>query len=308
MPARWRSLFPRVLARRISPLAEAAFPAGRGDLEANIKQLGQEVSALRSLLAAQEDRAQRKLRDGLSSAVNLLAILPHLRIEGVLPPFPHTGFEVPGEMAAFLYHLIRRNRPRLVMELGSGSSTVLLAASVRANGFGRLISVEHDPEYRDRTAQFLRHTELSDWVDLIETPLVEQDFRGRSLKWYWLTPLLRTLSEKIDLLFIDGPPGRLQPLSRYPALPALAAHLSPHALVVVDDGQREDETRMIDLWRGLDISFETETLGFLPRSPVLLTVPASQDRFAELRRPREDRAAADEDDAARTPERRGRMS
>jgi predicted O-methyltransferase YrrM len=297
IPARLRSLLTLGLSDAVSGLGERlasldasvkellAGGAGERDRAAEqMARLEQEIGALRSLVNAQDERAQRKLKAGFSSAVNLLTVLPHLKIEGVLPPFPHMGFEVPGEMAAFLYHLIRRHRPKLILELGSGSSTVLLAASARANGLGRVISIEHDPTYRDRTAQFLRQTELSDWVDLIEAPLVEQRFGDLSLHWYYLAPLLRTLSERIDLLFVDGPPGKIQALSRYPAIPVLAPHLSPQGLILVDDGRRDDEMRMIELWREVEgVSFDVEMLGFLPRSPILLTLPASH-RVAELRR------------------------
>ena len=308
MPARLRSLLTLGLSDAISGLGErlGSVDAGLKDLFAadaternrfadRLARMEQDLAALRSLVLAQDERGQRKLRAGFSSAVNLLAVLPHLKIDGVLPPFPHQGFEVPGEMAAFLYHLIRRHRPKLILELGSGSSTVLLAASARANGAGRVITIEHDPDYRDRTAQFLRQTELSDWVDLIEAPLVEQRFGALALQWYNLAPLLRTLSDRIDLLFVDGPPGKLQALSRYPALPVLASHLSAQALILVDDGRRADEVRMIELWREIDgVSFDVETLGFLPRSPILLTLPASQNRVAELRRAQEGRTAASE--------------
>jgi predicted O-methyltransferase YrrM len=308
MPARLRSLLTLGLWDLISGLGEkvasldagvhamrAEGAAGRDLLEGQVKRLEQDVAALRSLLHAQDERFQRKLRAGFSSAANLLSVLPHLKIDGVLPPFPHQGFEVPGEMAAFLYHLIRRHRPKLILELGSGSSTVLLAASARANGVGRVISIEHDPGYRDRTAQFLRQTELSDRVDLVEAPLVEQRFGEHTLQWYDLAPLLRTLSEKIDFLFVDGPPGKTQPLSRYPALPVLRPHLSAQAQILVDDGRRDDEARMVELWRGLEgVSFDTEVLSFLPRSPILLTMPASQNRVAELRLLQELRTAGDE--------------
>jgi hypothetical protein len=59
---------------------------------------------------------------------------------------------------------------------------------------------------------------------------------------------------------------------RYPALPVFAPYLSPQALVVIDDGRREDETRMVELWRELGVQFEAEPLGFLPRAPVLVTM------------------------------------
>ncbi|MDQ3558114.1 MAG: class I SAM-dependent methyltransferase [Pseudomonadota bacterium] len=258
-------------------------PAAGVTLEEQLSQLQKDVASLRALVIAQNEHAQRKLRASLSSAVNLISLLPHLKIDGVLPPFSHLGWEITGELAAFLFHLIRRRRPKLVFELGSGSSTILFAAALRANGMGRVISVEHDPEHRQRTAQFLQDTELSDWAALVETPLVEQRFGSLDLQWYDLDPLLRGMSETIDILFVDGPPGRIQPLSRYPALPVLKPHLSEQAIVLVDDGRRDDEMRMVELWRELDISFDVEPLSFLPRSPLLLTVPANPNWIAELR-------------------------
>lgn len=274
---------------------EAGLTALRGEGGAlpaadRLDQLQKEIAALRALVIATDEHAQRKLKAGLASAVNLISVLPQLGIEGVLPPFPHRGFEVTGEFAVFLFHLVRRHRPKLIMELGCGSSSVLFAAALRANGAGRVISIENDREHLERTAQYLRNTDLSDWVELVEAPLVEQAFGGRSLLWYDIAALRGRLSETIDLLFIDGPPGRLQALSRYPALPTLHPHLSPQALVLVDDGRREDETQMVELWRELQLPFQTETLGFLPRAPYLLRMGAVEDRVTAFRPAKSERA------------------
>jgi predicted O-methyltransferase YrrM len=271
----------------------SAAPVSVDDRLAKIEQ---DIVALQSLVRARDDRSKRMLRAGLSSLLNVMAILPQLRINGVIPPFPHQGFEITGEEAAFLYHLIRRHRPKLVMELGSGSSTFLFAAAVRANGSGRVISVEHGAAHASQTLQFLAQAELSEWVQLVKAPLVERVIGGRAFQWYDLESLLGTMSEKIDLLFVDGPPGKMQSLSRYPALPVLGPYLSPQALIFVDDGGREDELRMIELWRELeDVAFEAETLGFLPRAPVLLKFGAVDSRIAELRLARDERAGQDDD-------------
>jgi predicted O-methyltransferase YrrM len=297
LPARLRSLLSRrllELGARLQDAANSTAPAtsiapGPPVLGERLAKIEQDIVALRSLVRARDDRSKRTLRAGLSSLLNVLAILPQLRINGVIPPFPHQGFEITGEEAAFLYHLIRRHRPKLVMELGSGSSTFLFAAAVRANGSGRVLSVEHDDEHASQTRRFLEQAELSEWVQLVRAPLIEQSLGDRVFLWYDLAGLLASMNEKIDLLFVDGPPGKMQSLSRYPALPLLAPHLSPQAFVFVDDGGREDELRMIELWRGLnDIPFEAETLSFLPRAPVLLKFGAAEPRIAELHLARED--------------------
>lgn len=274
-----------------------------------LQRIEDDIVALRSIVRTRDDRAQKKLKAALSSLVNTVAILPQLDIKGVIPPFPHQGFEITGEEAAFLFHLIRRQRPKLIMELGSGSSTVLFAAALRANGSGRIISIEHDSAHARQTAALLEQAELSDRVELVLAPLADVTLNGRTFQWYGLDPRLATLSEKIDLLFVDGPPGKVQSLSRFPALPMLAPHLSPRAVVIVDDGAREDETQMVELWRGLEgVAFETEALDFLPHAPVLLTMMGSESRVAELRRAREERADAAVDEDMDTHARRSGVS
>jgi len=265
------------------------------ELKGSGERMGHEIVALRSLMGGQEDRLHGRLRASLASVVNVISMLPHLDIEGVVPSFPNLGWEISGELAAYLFFLVRRHRPKLVLELGSGSSTVLFAAAARANGVGRVISIEHDHAHFVRTAQLLEQSDLSAWAELVEAPLVEQRIGTLELQWYDLGALLGTLPEKIGLLFVDGPPGRIQPLSRYPALPILLPHLAPDAVVVVDDGRRDDEIRMVELWRELNVEFEVETLPFLPRSPVVLRMDSGEKRVAPLRRPKDEQPDAAED-------------
>ena len=131
---------------------------------------------------------------------------------------------------------------------------------------------------------------------------------GRTFQWYDLGPQLAGLTEKIDFLFVDGPPGKVQTLSRFPALPMLASHLSPRAIVVVDDGAREDEMRMVEMWGEIDgVGFETEMLDFLPHAPTLLTM-GGEGRIAELRRAREEREEEDGDVEVFSQGRRSGMS
>ncbi len=284
MPARLRALLTLGLSRDVSASTERI-----AAIDDRLNKIESDIAALASLVRARDNHAQKKLRAGFSSLLNMIAILPQLEIEGVLPPFPHQGFEITGEEAAFLFQLIRRLRPKLVMELGGGSSTILFAAALRANGAGRLISVEHDEEHAKRTAQLLEQAELAGWVQPVMAPLVECRVGDQAFNWYSLDPLLAAFSEKIDLLFVDGPPGKIQSLSRYPALPLLAPHLAPHATVFVDDGGRDDEMQMIELWRGLeDVAFESEALDFLPHAPVLLTMGTGESRVAALRQARDE--------------------
>ena len=64
----------------------------------------------------------------------------------------------------------------------------------------------------------------------------------------------------------------------------LLPHLAPDAHILVDDGLRDNEAKMIDLWRELDISFEAERLGFLPHSPFLIELTRREPKAAAIRR------------------------
>lgn len=280
LPARLRSLLTLGLADLVLKTWEST-----RSLHDRLGRIEADLAALREIVRTRDERAQKRLKAALASLTNTIALLPELDIKGVVPSFPHQGFGITGEEAAFLFHMIRRQRPRLILELGSGSSTVLFAAALRANANGgRLISIEHDSEHAKRTIELLEQAQLAHHVEVVLAPLIDVELGGRTFQWYDLGPLLRTLEGRIDLLFIDGPPGKVQSLSRYPALPMLAPHLAPGAVVVVDDGAREDEARMVELWRELDqVAFEAEALDFLPHAPILLTMRESESRVAELR-------------------------
>jgi predicted O-methyltransferase YrrM len=290
LTARMRSLLTLGLADRIAALHQSTLA-----LNERLQRIETDIAGLREIVRTRDDRSKQRLKAAMSSLSNLISILPEMNIKGLVPPFPHQGFSITGEEAAFLFHLIRRQRPRLIMELGSGSSTVLFAAALRANGGGRILSIEHDREHVERTRTMLRHADLLDRVELVHAPLTDVALNGRAFQWYDLGAKLATLGEKIDFLFVDGPPGKVQALSRFPALPMLASHLSLRALVVVDDGAREDEIEMVKRWRELEgFSFESEALDFLPHAPVLLTM-GGDGRIAELKRAREERLDDDED-------------
>jgi hypothetical protein len=58
------------------------------------------------------------------------------------------------------------------------------------------------------------------------------------------------LSEKIDLLIVDGPPGSKTEMSRYPAVPFLMDRklLAEDYSIFLDDTQRYYESKILDRW------------------------------------------------------------
>ena len=81
----------------------------------------------------------------------------------------------------------------------------------------------------------------------------------RSWLWYDLDALEDVTS--IDMVIVDGPPGNIQRLARYPALPLLADRLSDKAVVVLDDCFRHAEKEIVARWLRDYPGFTDQTIG-----------------------------------------------
>lgn len=169
---------------------------------------------------------------------------------GLPYPLPFGGdYALTGDAAAVLVRQIALLRPRIVVECGSGVSTVLVAKLLKDHGGGRIYSLDHDPEWAAVTRKFLSAAGLDDHATVLDAPLVPQVVEGREFRWYRLPEVIEGL-EYIDLLIVDGPPQSIdaQGVPRYPALPKLLDKLSPTAEIFVDDALRPKEQEMVRQW------------------------------------------------------------
>jgi predicted O-methyltransferase YrrM len=168
-------------------------------------------------------------------------------LEGGAPlPLPG-GWAASTDLLGELMRAIAVRRPQCVVELGSGVSTLVIAAALRGNGAGRLISIDADEAYAAQTReQLLRHG-LGDWVELRFAALTEMRFEGIARPWYD-TRVLADLSA-VDLLLIDGPPTALRADIRYPSVPFFWGRLAPGAIVLLDDAARPSERAMAAAWQ-----------------------------------------------------------
>ncbi|WP_457674722.1 O-methyltransferase [Thiolapillus sp.] len=138
------------------------------------------------------------------------------------------------------------HQPERILECSSGLSTLVLARCCQLNGRGRVLSLENGGEFARATRDNLRALGLEDQARVLHAPLEEQEVNGRAFQWY-RPP--QPLPQDIDMLVVDGPPGFLQPLSRYPALPLLRDRLAKGCHVFLDDAAREDEKTIAEMWR-----------------------------------------------------------
>lgn len=122
------------------------------------------------------------------------------------------------EAGRLLYMLARGNGARNIVEFGTsfGISTLHLAAALRDNGGGRLITTEFEPA---KLARAKAHLDEGGLADLVE-------FRAGDA----LDTLSRDLPGTVDLLFLDGAK------SLYPEiLDLVESRLRPGAFVLADN-------------------------------------------------------------------------
>ena len=144
-----------------------------------------------------------------------------------------------------LLEFVERASPRLVVECGSGVSTVWLAYAMRKYG-GRVVALEHHADFAAATRAELARHGLSDVAEVRHAPLESFDLQGETFQWY-AREAWGGLRE-VDLLLVDGPPKATGPLARYPALPLLAGSLASNATVVLDDMHRPEEREALERW------------------------------------------------------------
>lgn len=149
------------------------------------------------------------------------------------------------------------HRPRIIVECGSGVSTVVLARCMQLNGAGRVVALDHDAHYAEETRRNLERHGLSEWAEIIHAPL-QKRARGAD-EWNWYD--LRNFPDvRIDMLVVDGPPMPLGKMIRYPAGPVLFPRLSSTAAVFLDDAGREDERRIVERWIAENADFRVEKI------------------------------------------------
>ncbi|MBR0742895.1 class I SAM-dependent methyltransferase [Bradyrhizobium japonicum] len=122
------------------------------------------------------------------------------------------------ETGHLLYMLARSSRAKVIVEFGTsfGISTLHLAAGLRDNGGGRLITSEFEPSKAARARDNLSAGGLIDLVEIRE---------GDALK-----TLSADLPDTVDLVLLDGAKAL------YPEIVNLVeGHLKPGAIIVADN-------------------------------------------------------------------------
>lgn len=157
-------------------------------------------------------------------------------IEGspVLKPLRQWALS-PDAMALILADLQEYREP-VVVEFGSGQSTVILAAALRHRG-GKLVTVDHDLCYAQAVKRQVGACGLEEHVQFVNAPiaLIDMDLSIRS---YDLSAMPRL---EADCVLVDGPPYTNGQMTRLIPLRWAASHLKRGGLIFLDDTNRAAE-------------------------------------------------------------------
>lgn len=245
--------------------AMRALPAPPNELaEKLMRQILRDVGKVPDGVAAKMDtllRSDAKLNDLAHRALGKMqhetmqeaeALMQLYRLFDVQAPMPLLGGVAKGwamepvTMLAVVQEVLAR-KPGLIVECGSGTSTVWIGHALRRIGAGSLVSLEHLGQYARLGEVALAAHGLSGVAEIRQAPLEPCRLGDETFDWYETSTLENV--RDVAMLIVDGPPSSTGPLARYPALPVMCDRLVPGALVLIDDVGREDEQRVVERWQ-----------------------------------------------------------
>lgn len=142
-----------------------------------------------------------------------------------------------------MYALIRASRPAVVVEFGTsfGISTIFLAAAVRDNGMGKVITTEFIAEKLVTARQNLTDAGLADLIE----------FRGGDA----IQTLAEPLPGPVDFLFLDGEKSMYLDIVKL-----LEPRMKPGCLVVSDNTDHEGTQTYLDYIRAAGSGYISSAL------------------------------------------------
>jgi hypothetical protein len=153
----------------------------------------------------------------------------------------------------WLVDFLHQQRPRSVLEFGSGVSTACLCAVLQEihgpDGF-KLLSLEQDPDYEARTKNQLCDLGGGLSCRVVHVPLTPALVDGSPTFFYDIQRMDREhfwWLGKADFVLVDGPFS--EGPCRYGTLPQVRAWLAPGARFAMDDALRRKELVAGVLWQ-----------------------------------------------------------
>ncbi|WAX56028.1 class I SAM-dependent methyltransferase [Jatrophihabitans cynanchi] len=192
------------------------------------------------------DQVETQLQQAPGLTVEMARLAERLGVGPGSLPLPG-GWALTGQTLLALVDEVLSSTRENIVECGCGTSTVWIALALRHRGTGHVFALEHEVRFAGLARDQLRAHGLEQWATVIDAPLADTVIEGESVQWYDLAAL-DLLPDRIDLLFVDGPPGDTGRLARRPAYVLLQSRLYDDSVVVLDDTNRPAEKEISEDW------------------------------------------------------------
>jgi hypothetical protein len=205
----------------------------------------------------------RALGDRVQSTLELFDRVPATETVPAM-----SGWAAAPDLLLLLVDTLVRRRPSLVVECGSGASTLYLALAVRQYGLDtRIVALDHDRGFAAGTRALLERHGVADLAEVRNAPLARTSLPDHPVPWYDEEALADL--HDIGILFVDGPPAKVGPRSRFPAVPVLHDRLAPECTIILDDCIRQDERDVAESWAEMLDDFTLTMLPLIKGAAVL---------------------------------------
>lgn len=179
-------------------------------------------------------------------------------------PLSFRGWPISADLGLVLVRKLTGQHYDLVVEFGSGTSTVLMARIMKKRhamgnvGPTEVISFEHLSNYQEQTRSMLDAEGLQQYANVGLAPLVPIGTKGeQTARFYDCGHQLANLASRLKLtrdsrilVLVDGPPEATNRMARLPAFEAVRTHFSECQIeFVLDDYRRADERAIVQAWK-----------------------------------------------------------
>lgn len=176
-------------------------------------------------------------------------------------PERHT-WPISPDFGLYLIELLETRDYNLIIEFGSGISTVVVAKAlakiarrVPSASVPEFISFDHLEKFYKETLARIQQASVEQYARVIYAPLKEIELNGRTADYYDCAGTLTELAQRRPvnslrvLVIVDGPPASTGKNARYPAGPLILAHFAGATIdLLLDDYIRDDEKEIARMW------------------------------------------------------------
>ena len=207
------------------------------------------VQALSARIQSLKTHNDRMIENSVQEIVEELQNVGSLSALNLRFPVFYGGPSIDGTHGRLLVQQLISRRPKTIVEIGSGTSTIVIARVMQILGIEDLhhVSIDHEEYFLEISKRYAEANEVASRIKFSHCPLGLDEKTGLS----WYSGVEKVVgSRAIELLVIDGPPAYEQgkETAREPALDILYRHLATNCVVILDDANRPGERSVVSNW------------------------------------------------------------